>query len=79
VVGEREERPSATEPEEVGAGTGAAARDTGEEGTPAGAIGGTGAMSDADDEWTALAGETPTEEGAAGGALRNEGTSEDVA
>ena len=62
------------EPEDVGAGTGAAARDVGEEGTPAGATGETGALSDTDAEWTALAGDTPTEEGAAGGGVRDEET-----
>ncbi len=74
-MSEREERPSASsEPEDVGAGTGAAARDVGEEGTPGGTIGETGALSDTDSEWTALAGETPTEEGAAASGLRDEGT-----
>ncbi|MBW3592140.1 MAG: hypothetical protein KY396_00415 [Actinobacteria bacterium] len=77
-MSDRGERPGASsEPEEIGAGTGAAARDVGEEGTPAGRLGETGAMSDADDEWTALAGDTPAEEGAAAGAFRDEGTEED--
>lgn len=79
-VSERaERRGAAPEPEDVGAGTGATARDAGEEGTPAGAIGETGAFSDTDSEWTALAGETPSEEGAAAGGLRDEGTEDDAA
>ena len=62
---------------DVGAGTGAAARDVGEEGTPAGAIGGTGGLADTDEECSALAGDAPSEEGAAAGGLRDENAADE--
>ena len=62
-------------PEDVGAGTGVAGRDAGEEGEPASleATGaGTSELTDDSSQWSALASGAMTEEGAAGAALRDE-------
>ena len=60
--------------EDVGAGTGAAARDMGEEGTTAGLDVQPGSSELTDDAatWTALEGDAPVDEAAAGGPLRDE-------
>lgn len=67
--------------ENVGAGTGAAARDMGEEGTTAGIESdrGVARTTDEGDEWSAVAGGTLSEEGAAAGVLRDEGPTEESA
>ena len=63
------------DPEEVGAGTGAAARDPGEEGEPVSLDAFPSADDMTDDRWEALGREegAMTEEGAGGGFLRDEG------
>ena len=69
--------------EDVGAGTGATARDMGEEGTPLDleTYPGIGADELTDDrsQWAAVEGETVTEEGASAGELRDEGVREEDA
>ena len=75
--------PSGLEEEEgAGAGTGAAARDAGEEGTPASteAIPGAGELTDDAQSWSAVGGgRAMTEEGAAAGPLRDERAREEDA
>ena len=67
--------------EAVGAGTGVAARDAGEQGAPRdleevpGA--GSGDLTDEAGQWSAVGGEGMTDEGAAGGPLRDEPTGEE--
>ncbi len=69
---EHGERAADATPEEVGAGSGVAATDGGEEATPDGTTSDTGGYADTDSEWATLAGDQPAEEGAAAAALRDE-------
>lgn len=78
-MSEQFERPSGSDTGDVGAGTGASARDVGEEGTPAAIESdrGIARTSDEENEWAAIAGGPMSEEGAAAGVLRDEGAEDD--
>jgi hypothetical protein len=73
-MNDESERGSGSDAGDVGAGTGASARDVGEEGTPAAIESerGVARTTDEENEWSAIAGGPMSEQGAAGGVLRDE-------